>query len=217
MDRDQLIARHPRLYHIADARNWDSILACGLLSTSSLLDRFEVGGASRDALESGHRPRTEAIPPAGPHPAHGLAFVRDQRPLQPGPLAGCLEGMTVEQWLRLLNGRVFFWPTTERRDGMLRAYRKSEQAVFEVDARGLLERHGDRVELCHINSGYASSAYPPARRGRDSFLPIERYKDAASNRIAEVTVPGSVPDIFEVTIRVATWLEGKEVGTLWEP
>ncbi len=214
MDRDRLIARHPTLYHIADARNWDSIRARGLLSTSALLDRFEVRDGARESLESDHRPATVSIPPAGPHPSFGVAFVRDQRPLQPSALLACLDGMTVEGWFRLLNGRVFFWPTAERRDGMLKAYRSSEQAVFEVDTARLLDLHGDRVELSRINSGFANPGWTVARRGLDTFQPIDscRFKT-----IAELTVPGAVPDIFEATVRVAAWLGGKEVGLLWEP
>ncbi len=214
MDPDRLIARHPTLYHIADARNWDSIRASGLLSTSRLLDRFGLVGPGRAILESGHRPKTVAIPAEGPDPTLGLAYVRDQKPLDPVALAACLDGMTPEGWFRVLNGRVFFWPTLERRDGMLKAYRGAEQAVFEVDTRKLLDRHGDRVELSRINSGFANPAWNNARRGPGTFVPLAACDFKA---IAELTVPGAVPDIFEQTNRVATRLGGKETGVLWEP
>jgi hypothetical protein len=39
-----LIGRSPRLYHMAEADTWDSIREHGLLSTSALLDLFEIKG-----------------------------------------------------------------------------------------------------------------------------------------------------------------------------
>lgn len=209
MEPERLITLHPVLYHMADARNWASIERHGLLSTSSLLDRCGVFGEQRDALESSHRPTTVALPnPDGP------VFVRDQHPLDPAALAGCLDDVTPEAWYRVLNGRVFFWPTRERLEKMLGAYGRSEQAIFEVDTRTFLERHAGKTELSHINSGYASQRYPPARRGRSTFVPLRDYAYSAGNKIAEVTVLDSVPDIFDVTLRVAL-RRGRDERALW--
>ncbi len=217
MDREKLVGRHPTLYHMADARNWASILRHGLLSASALLDRFGLSGDDREAVEARHRPETVAIPPGGPDPTLGVAYVRDQRPLQPEALAGCLVDVSPEGWLRLLNGRVFFWPTAERLGRMLKGYLTTEQAVFEVDTRRLLDRHGDRVELSHINSGFATAAYPPARRGRSTFVPLADYPYSARNEIAELTVLGAVPDIFEATVRVTGRVRGRADRVVWEP
>ena len=40
--------RWPRLYHMAEAGSWPSIKERGLLSTTALLDLFELEGESRD-------------------------------------------------------------------------------------------------------------------------------------------------------------------------
>ena len=212
MDPERLIAKHPVLYHMADARNWASIERFGLLSTSSLLDRYAVEGELRREIESSHRPQTVAIS----DPQLGLAYVRDQKPLNPEVLPGCLTDMTPQAWLETLNGRVFFWPDPDRLARMLKSYLDREQAVFEVDTRRFLERLGDRVELSHINSGFAGRAYKPAPRGSGTFQPIDEYQDNAKNTIAEVTVPGSVPDIFDLTIRVVGRQRSHPDRLIWE-
>ena len=211
MNPERLIARHPVLYHMADARNWASIERFGLLSTSSLLDRYAVSGDDRIKIESNHRPSTVPIA----HPSLGLAYVRDQKPLNPEVLPDCLLDMTPRAWLETLNGRVFFWPESGRLDRMLKSYLDSEQAVFEVDTRRLLDRHGDRVELSHINSGFAGRAYKPAPRGSSTFQPLAEYQDSTRNAVAEVTVPGAVADIFDLTLRVTGRLRGRPDRSIW--
>lgn len=54
-----------------------SILQHGLLSTSALLDLFEIGGERRAKLETRMRPTSVPIT----HPVHGTAVVRDQKPI----------------------------------------------------------------------------------------------------------------------------------------
>src|SRR2546429_180882 len=48
---DQLVAHFPRLYHMAEAGSWPSVEQHGLLSTSALLDLFEVTGEKRRDIE----------------------------------------------------------------------------------------------------------------------------------------------------------------------
>jgi len=50
MDPELLIKTFPRLYHMADRDAWPSIQRHGLLSTTALLDLFEIHGAQRKAL-----------------------------------------------------------------------------------------------------------------------------------------------------------------------
>ena len=42
MEIERLISRYPTLYHMAEDGSWESIQRHGLLSTSALLDRFEI-------------------------------------------------------------------------------------------------------------------------------------------------------------------------------
>src|SRR3970282_1237905 len=72
------LARHyPRLFHMAEAGCWPSVQRYGLLSTSGLLDLFEVDPEQRVQLESRHRPESVRIQ----HPVHGTAVIRDQKPM----------------------------------------------------------------------------------------------------------------------------------------
>jgi hypothetical protein len=59
--------RWPRLYHMAEAGSWPSIERHGLLSTTALLDLFEISGPRREAIESARRPESVKIT----HPLHG--------------------------------------------------------------------------------------------------------------------------------------------------
>src|SRR5215213_3975873 len=105
MERSVFWTRYPVLFHMAAAGSWPSIQRHGLLSTVALLDLFEIHSERREALIEQRRPNSETIL----HPVHGTAVIRDQRPLHDRKLAGCLRGIAVADWYRLLNGRVFFW------------------------------------------------------------------------------------------------------------
>jgi hypothetical protein len=54
VDVDEFCERYPRLWHLADADAWPGIQRHGLLTTSQLLDRFEVVDLAR------RRPHDEA-------------------------------------------------------------------------------------------------------------------------------------------------------------
>src|SRR5262245_60128665 len=111
MDVRELIERYPRLYHMAEDGAWPSIERHGLLSTSALLDLYGVDGAERVTIESSHRPDSIEINRDG----LGTAVVRDQKPMSDAGLARCLQdGLSPEEWYRILNNKSFFW-LTERR------------------------------------------------------------------------------------------------------
>lgn len=197
---------YPRLFHMAHDGAWPGIQRHGLLSTTALLDLFEIRGARRAALESERRLQSEEIA----HPIHGRALLRDQKPLNEKKLAGALkDGLTVHDWYRLLNQKVFFWGP-ESRLGILRGAREYEaerQTILVVDTAKLIARHADQISLCHMNSGATQPmAFP---RGINTFLPLEDYPLAARRQksgikgaVAEVTVLDSVPDIGDLVIEV---------------
>jgi hypothetical protein len=47
-----IATRWPRLFHMAEAGSWLAIQRYGLLSTTALLDLFEITGDDRDSIES---------------------------------------------------------------------------------------------------------------------------------------------------------------------
>jgi len=200
---DDLIEYYPRLYHMAEDGSWPSISRHGLLSTERLVDLFEVPEPNRTILLTQHRP--DSVPLT--HPRHGRAVVRDQKPLQITKLQRLLTDMTVTEWIRLLNGHVFFWLHPDRLATLLnaRAYRKRPHVVLTVDTRSLVSVHAERIRLSPINSG--ATAYLNGRRGSATFHPIAAYQHPRSRLrpptyVVELAVPQHIPDIVNHTLRV---------------
>ncbi len=205
-----MVSRYPTLYHMAEDGSWESIQRHGLLSTSALLDRFEIEDEQRFAIESACRPEIVCVE----HPEHGTALVRDNKPMQEKALERCLLEMTPREWYEHLNRRVFFWVERKRLLKLLgaRAYRDRPHLVLEVETAGLLKRHGERVLLSPINSG-ATFALGPAPRGPETFRRIAEHPDGKP--IVEFSVDYSVPDIGEFTLRVGRWWGTEELEEVW--
>ena len=205
-----MVSRYPTLYHMAEDGSWESVQRHGLLSTSALLDRFEIEDEQRFAIESACRPEIVCLE----HPEYGTALVRDNKPMQEKALERCLLEMTPREWYEHLNRRVFFWVERKRLLKLLgaRAYRDRPHLVLEVETAGLLKRHGERVLLSPINSG-ATFALGPAPRGPETFRRIAEHPDGKP--IVEFSVDYSVPDIAEFTLRVGRWWGTEELEEVW--
>jgi hypothetical protein len=202
---EQLCISYPQLYHMAEASSWPSISRHGLLSTTALLDMYEISGAQRILLESRHRPESVSIN----HPKYGSAVIRDQKPMRESALRKCLIGCSPRQWYELLNRKVFFWVIEERVNTLLtaRAYRGSDHIVITLDTEGLMRKHQSRALLSPINSG--STIYRPVRRGVATFqspdtYPYEERRKArgVQHAIAELAIDHSVPDLRSFTLKV---------------
>ena len=192
---DSLLTDNPRLFHMAERGAWDGIRRHGLLSTSALLDLYDVRGKRRFALESERR---DAIVPLR---APGLprARLRDQLAMDDAGLRRCLQdGMCPKQWYECLNAKVFFWLTKERLDRLsgARSYRDEEREVLVLDSRGLVAAYRDQIWLCPINSGATKPM--PAPRGRTTFSRIGDYpydQRPRRERVVELCVDYEVKDV----------------------
>lgn len=203
---EEIVERYPVLYHMAAPGSWPSIEQHGLLSTSSLLDLFCVCGEQRLQIEERHRPEGVTIE----HPAHGVAVVRDQKPMDDLGLERALEGtdLTPRDWYLILNEKVFFWVRRERLDRMMgaRAYKAHPKTVLCLCTEELLMRHAGKVMLAPMNTGCTKPW--PHERGPSTFLPLDEYPFAESRRkrgvnaIVELAVVGAVPDVRDLVIRV---------------
>lgn len=199
--------RWPRLFHMAEAGSWPAIEQNGLLSTSALLDLFEVEGEEREAVEATRRAESVRIT----HPEHGEAWIRDNKPINETVLKRTLVGMTLPEWYRTLNGRVFFWLTIDRLDRLRKAgaYAEREHDILTIDTAALLETHASTVELAHLNTGAVHAAADYVR-GAGTFRRIPEYPWQArcsvspKEPIVELTVPWSVPDIQQYVTDVST-------------
>lgn len=219
MSPAELIKHYPQLYHMAEAHTWPSIRQHGLLSTTALLDLFEIDGPARHAIESTRRATSIQIE----HPLYGTAVIRDQIPLRENALTDCLSGMTPQEWYETLNRRVFFWLTRDRLLKLLsaKAYRDREHCVIIVDTGRLVRRHLRRVTLSPINSG--STLYKPQARGQATFLSVKEYpfeerrkSRSVENAVAELSVHYSVPDIAQVALRVEHMIGPRLVELVYE-
>ena len=196
---DQFVARYPRLYHMAERGSWPSIKRHGLLSTSALLDLFEVSGAERFSIESTWRSKEVTVE----HPEHGVAVIRDQRPMRPKALELVLDGMTPSEWYQLLNGKTFFWVCERDLKKLLNAspYKSRPHDVLTVDTREMLRRHRDRITLAPFNTG--STLGRRRSRGPESFQRLEDYSlDDPHSGVVELAVAHHVPDIADFTVTV---------------
>jgi hypothetical protein len=204
-DKD-LITYFPRLYHMAGDGSWPSIRLHGLLSTTALLDLFEVEGSRREDLESSRRPSSVPIN----HAVHGIAVIRDQRPLHRNLLERHLVGIGPEDWYRLLNHKVFFFPSWPAVQVLLNGliYRSATHTVLTVDTAELVRRHREHISISRINTG--AMLHGGSRRGVGTFSSIEDHPFNAGRKspasisklIAEVAVEYAVPDIDPCVVRV---------------
>jgi hypothetical protein len=220
VNANELAGRYPTLYHMAEEANWPGIQDRGLLSSSALLDLYGYSGADRERLEGRWRPEKATIRRQGLPPA----IIRDQKPLNPNQLAPLLRGgMTVEDWYRLINRKVFFWAEWKRLDWLLgaRAYRGEPHVVIKVDTRTLIDQCAGRTTLTSMNSGSAlpsSSGAPAPPRGLDTFVPLDSF--SSGRAIVEVAVDGKVDGFASVANSAEIWIkqpggQAEMLRTLW--
>ncbi len=201
----ELSKAYPNLFHMAAEDSWPSIEKHGLLSTERLLDLFQVESNLRRKLASEHRPESVMIE----HPRLGRALIRDQKPMSYAGLRRALPSTTApEQWLKILNSMVFFWPTIERLSRFVNAreYRAQRKTIMILDTRKLLSQDSARIRLSHLNSG-CTKPYPHPRDPASTFLPISAfpYHDRVARRldpIAEISVLEGVQNVGEVATAV---------------
>lgn len=205
MDAEELIARHPQVFHTMSATAWPSVQRHGLLSTLRLIDLFGLDAAHRDQLLNAPRKQSTTLHAPGLPPA----VIRDQKPMK--FIAEKIDpSSSLAEYLTAINSRVFFWASAERLDRLrqAKAYRTEDQVILHVDTRKLIERHGPAIELCRLNSGAVTQKNHPVR-GHRSWLPIADYPYADYRRrhgndgaLVEVTVLNAVPDILDLTTKI---------------
>jgi hypothetical protein len=217
MDVATLLEFHPELYHMADPRNFANILRRGLLSTTALLDLFGINGEHRRAIESEHRARSIPIH----HPRYGAAYIRDQRPMDVKGLNRSLPPQTTAaRFFEFLNGRIFFWLTRDRLKTMnaALAYGALDQVVLTLDTASVTAAYHDTILLSPMNSGATKPM--PHPRSIEMFKSISNFdwnmKRPRRNRVVELTVVGSMPDLVDHLVRVEVW-RGGELSHALEP
>lgn len=196
--------RYPRLYHMADGSSWEGLQRHGLLSTTALLDLFEVNGQKRSTILGQQRTRCVIIE----HPVHGRAVIRDQKPLNRAKLEGCLSDCSFAQWLALLNTRVFFWLTENRLKTLMcaREYCAAEHVVLILDTFRLATTYENAITLAPMNTGNTRPFAHP--RGLSTFTRMGKYPyqqrlhRGLDYTVVELAVEGGVPDVLDFAVEV---------------
>lgn len=189
MNQENFTQKREFLYHLTDARNVDAIIARReIYCTNFIID--SAGMLSPDekrTLKRSKRDNHMEIQLNG----RGI-FIRDQKPLSMVALPKCLtHGYDVGDYIELLNGRVFFWPTIDRLWRHYKRYVAERPAILKVRTDELLNLNSP-AEFCHLNSGatransYLGGVAPI--RGDGTFLTIENFNRPISS-VAEVTFP----------------------------
>lgn len=217
---NELIGHCPTLYHMAERNSWPLISKHGLLSTTALLDLYAVAGAERHSIESERRPKSVPIE----REDLGQAVIRDQFPMDDKGLVRCLEdGLSPQDWYRLLNAKVFFWLTRPRLLRLLNAgtYRREEHDVLEIETAPLVAEYKKQIWFCPINSG-CTKPYPHPR-GENTFQRISEYpyavwtkKRPRGERVVELAVDYGVPDILNFVRRVVRMHGNSEIAVVYD-
>jgi hypothetical protein len=214
----ELLTDCPTLFHMAEDRSWPSIRERGLLSTTALLDLYGSQGAERERIEAQRRSAGVVLE----HPSLPRVVIRDQLPMDDGGLRRCLPAhIEPTDWYRLLNGKVFFWLTRRRLFTLLNArpYRRRPHDVIELSTQRLVERHYDHIWFCPMNSGCTKPI--PHPRDDHTFERIPDYDYAGrrhsrrrDDRVVELSVDYSVPDISDFVTRAVRMQGREELGIL---
>jgi len=193
------------IYHMAEASNWASIQARGLLPASHLLAKAGLSGVARRRLEREQRLEHTALP-------SGVS-IRDQTRMPAKALKACLVGLRPMHWYALLNARVFFWLDLRRLNALLGACRQRPQVVLTLDACRVIDAYREFAAVTPINSGHARRR--PGRRGAATFVPYDSWLEFGwaseakalgirernrSHRPVELTIAAAVPDVMRYVV-----------------
>ena len=190
MEISEFIRKKEFLYHLTNRDNFEKIKATKeLLSTEAIINLSSFDENERNEFLSQRR-KTHEIIEIGEDKYH----IRDQRPISILNLVKCLtSGFSVKDFFKMLNCRVFFWPTIQRLNSHYKRYSSESPIIIRVSTEELL-RINPHSEFCRLNSGATRSNShlngAPPERGNGTFLPADEFKYTVG-KVAEVTFPGS--------------------------
>ncbi len=180
----------PGLWHCAFMGAWAGIQAYGLQSATRLVDLAKLPTAQGQELIRAPRPTAERLG----LPNGGQAILRDQHPLHSRRLAHHLNDVSAEEWLHLLNARVFLFTHQRHAQELAEVYSAQGQDVLKLKTASLLAAYEDQVEVTTINSGALPRTAQPSR-GRDTFVPLAAFPAERVAAIQEVTILGGIDRI----------------------
>jgi hypothetical protein len=183
------------LFHASAYGAWPAIAALGLRTPAQLL-----AGPSDPRLNVVRNENIEVVHESG----HRIT-IRDQRPMVRAGIEAHLAGISLEEWLDVLNERTFLFTRQKELTTLVARYQATEgQDVVVFDSGRLLAAAKGRVDVATVNSGAPVSWTRCPCRNRATFLPIDDYAGSAAD-IQEVTVTGGLEQIADLVVRVVRY------------
>ncbi len=194
----------PFLWHLTAAKNIDRIIEMNRLDCAATILR----DAGRNELI--RKPRCEDKDDLT-HRVNGeTVIVRDQAPLcHHKKVQWTHDGWTLKDYVKYLNGFVFFFPGTEkgpvkRSEGFVKIY-KQQQALCIPTEDLFMANQGTPPQFSCCNSGAPSLRLNCPRRGPDIFVCGKKFEDKGKgkgipSKVVEVAFRCRVdlPDPLEV-------------------
>ena len=188
MESSTFTTLFPKLYHLTFAANLPSIREHGLHSASSLAGLLAFDPEEREASIVQRRRCIQTF--------HG-ASLRDQHAANEKRMRSCLVGVTIPEWLALLNAKIFLFVEREKALRLAQTYASYANILFEIETAALLATHTRHVTLSRINTG--SFIHNPRPRGRASFIPLDEFVyRKMRDTPAELTLDAPIPNILDI-------------------
>ena len=211
MYTSDLAAVAPQLFHLTAGDAWESIQEHGLRSATWLVRALALEEERAAALLTAPRESVEVIgDPADPL---GHATLRDQKPLTLSKLERLVEGITPENYIRLINDRVYFYmkaADVERVRGV-RDAEGQPQLLLTLDSRRLLADYQGSVRVAKINTG--ATIGMQGRRGPRTWLAIDKFPGRATE-VKEFTVLDGISEVMPYLVSAELWHGGDKVEVL---
>ena len=185
----------PSLFHVTALGAWPSIAELGLRTAAQLADL-----ADQHPLTSIRADRLDLVEGDGAW----LIRLRDQRPMLRAQIESHLDGVTLQQWLDLVNSRVYFCARQKDLTTLLMRYQNEGQDLVVFDTAKLLAAAAERVEVTAVSSGSPVAWGGCPCRGRDTFIPLPSFPGAAAD-IEEVTVLDGLASVDRLVTRVVRY------------
>jgi len=189
---DGLIRLRRVLFHAAPYGAWPSIAGHGLRTAAQLAE--EAGRPPMVTL------RDDPVDLDQPWP--GLRL-RDQRALARSRVEDRLDGLSLAEWVAVLNERVFLYAQQKDLGTLLARYQREGQDVLVFDTARLVAAGGPRVEVTTVALG-APLAEDRGPLSRGLFQPLASFGDSPGD-IVEVTVVGGLEDVDGLVTRVVRY------------
>lgn len=197
MDIEVFVKKRPTLYHLTDKRNLEHILAEGFKSTKALVEEAKLKNG-KEFLTS-RRPDHYEL-----KTDKKSTFIRDQQPISEKVLRRSLEeGCSYEDFLLILNSRIFFWPTLSRLWKHYKRYVEEKPVIIHLPTEEIFGLNMNPL-FSRLNSGATrcSSHWDgnAPERGFNTFLPAKDFEYTPA-QVAEVTFEGSckLPGVLHIS------------------